>query len=442
MGKSSRAVSFVLLLFATLALGSYTGAIAAHDPADQGMAGDGVKCDPDNGGLTLPRGFCAVVFADQLGRARHIAVAPNGDVFVAIHTSRGGDNSNVGILAFRDTDGDGKADVQRHFGELPGHGIALHGGYLYFGPDDRVIRYPMRTGELEPAGPPETIVKGLPGGRSHRAKSLAISDDGALFVNIGSPSNACQEEDRSAGSPGKDPCPELGRRAGIWKFDANKPNQTQADGERFATGLRNTVALALHPVSGTLYGVQHGRDQLAQNWGDLFTERQSAEKPSEELVRIEAGDDFGWPYCYHDPELSKLVLAPEYGGDGRTVGRCAQKKGPLAAFPAHWGPNGLLFYTGHQFPERYRGGAFIAFHGSWNRAPLPQGGYKVVFVPFNGEEPSREWEVFADGFAGADKSPRGAAHRPVGLAQGPDGSLFVTDDRGGRIYRVFYIGNQ
>ncbi len=134
------------------------------------------------------------------------------------------------------------------------------------------------------------------------------------------------------------------------------------------------------------------------------------------------------------------MLAPEYGGDGRKAGRCAEKIEPIVAFPAHWGPNGLLFYSGAQFPERYRGGAFIAFHGSWNRAPLPQGGYNVVFVPFAGDRPAGVWEIFADGFAGPDVSPRGAEHRPVGLAQGPDGSLYVSDDRGGRIYRISYLG--
>lgn len=438
MRKPSRGASALIFLAAIFAGAGYAGAgdldrtnSAAVSPGD---------CDPEDAGLTLPDGFCAVVFADGLGRARHIAVAPNGDVFVAIHRSRGGDDANVGVLALRDSDGDGKADVQKHFGDLPGHGIALHGNYLYFGPDDRVVRYPMRPGYLEPSGPPETIVSGLPATGSHRAKSLVVTDDGALFVNIGSASNSCQQEDRTAGSPGMDPCTELETRAGIWRFDANRTGQTQADGERYATGLRNTVALTLHPTDGALYGVPHGRDQLAQNWGDMYSVEQSAEKPSEELVRIERGDDFGWPYCYHDPELNKLVLAPEYGGDGRRDGRCAQKKEPLVAFPAHWAPDGLLFYTGEQFPELYRGGAFIAFHGSWNRAPLPQGGYNVVFLPFEDGRPSGEWEVFADGFAGAQVSPRGAAHRPVGLAVGPDGSLFVTDDRGGRVYRIFYRG--
>lgn len=399
--------------------------------APQGAQG----CDST---ISLPDGFCARIFADSLGSARHIVVAENGDVFVALRRSRGG--AAVGVVAMRDTDGDGEADVRRQFGDVGGTGIALHNGYLYFGANDRVIRFPLPAGSLEPSGAAQAIVSELPADRSHRDKSIAVTSVGELFVNIGSPSNSCQEEDRASGSPGKDPCPDLESRAGIWKFDAAEQGQRQDDGERFATGLRNTVALTLHPQTGDVYGAQHGRDQLGRSWSDLFTPEDNAEKPSEELVKIEPNHDFGWPYCYHDPVHNRLVLAPEYGGDGDKAGRCSSKKEPLVAFPAHWAPNALQFYTGNQFPERYRGGAFIAFHGSWNRAPLPQGGYNVVFVPFEGEEPVGDWEVFADGFAGDDVSPRGAAHRPSGLAQGPDGSLYVTDDRGGRIWRIVYRG--
>jgi glucose/arabinose dehydrogenase len=156
------------------------------------------------------------------------------------------------------------------------------------------------------------------------------------------------------------------------------------------------------------------------------------------LFRILDGDDFGWPYCYFDPSTQAKVLAPEYGGDGVEVGRCADVGAPIAAFPAHWAPNDLLFYAAGTFPQRYEGGAFIAFHGSWNRMPFPQAGYRVVFVPFAGGLPSGEYETFAEGFTGAEeiKQPGEADHRPGGLAQGPDGSLYIADDRGGRIWRV------
>ncbi len=418
-------------LAALLAVGLGPGA------ADLGAQRRGPACAPDHAGLTLPEGFCAVIVADRVGPARHLTVARNGDVLVALGRTRDGDG---GILVLRDTTGDGVADVERRFGSGTGDDVELDGGFLYYSTNDAVMRYRWRPGALEPAGAPDTIVRDLPADRSHRAKSIALGRGNALYVNVGSPSNSCQQQDRAAGSPGLDPCPQLDTRAGIWRFTANRRNQRHQDGRRFATGLRNTVALAVRPQDGRLYGAVHGRDQLNQNWGELFTVEASAEKPAEEFLRIEAGDDYGWPYCFYDPEVQRKVLAPEYGGDGAQIGRCADKKDPLIGFPGHWAPNGLLFYTGAQYPARYRGGAFIAFHGSWNRAPLPQGGYNIVFAPFEGDHPTGEWEVFADGFAGATTSPREAAHRPVGLAQGPDGSLYVSDDSGGRIYRIIYRG--
>lgn len=397
-------------------------------------------CAPDNAGLTLPSGFCALIVADSLGRARHLVVAPNGDVLVATSPSRGGGSSG-GVVVLRDTNGDGRADIVGRFAEGTGNGIRLHGLFLYYATNDAVMRFPWRVGELRPTGPVDTIVRGLPANRSHTAKSIAFGPDGALYVDIGSPTNACQTQDRRPGVRGEDPCPALETRAGVWRFDANKSGQTQADGTRFATGLRNVVALAVRPQDGHLYGVQHGRDQLANNWPALFTDEQSAELPAEEFVRMEQGDDFGWPYCFYDWQQQKKVLGPEYGGDGKTVGRCASKKLPLIGFPGHWAPNGLLFYAGEQFPASYKGGAFIAFHGSWNRAPLPQQGFKVVFVPFQGDNPASNWTTFADGFGGLNQASGQAAHRPVGLAQGPDGSLYVTDDTGGRVYRILYRGS-
>ncbi|HXF95627.1 MAG TPA: PQQ-dependent sugar dehydrogenase [Gemmatimonadales bacterium] len=389
-------------------------------------------CDPDNAGLTLPLGFCALIVADSVGRARHLVVAENGDVFVALRGERGG------VLALRDTTGDGRADVTRRFGPAGGTGIARREGYLYFATDDAVVRWAWRPGQLEPAGPPDTVVAGLLNRRQHAAKAIVFGRDGMLYVNIGVPSNACQAEDRVEGSKGMDPCPLLEQSGGIWRFDPARLRQTQADGVRYATGLRNTLALAVEPRTGALYGAVHGRDVLHGNWPGLFTEAQSAEKPAEELFRIEEGGDYGWPYCYYDPELKQKVLAPEYGGDGRTVGRCAATRQPEVAFPAHWGPNAMVFYTGSQFPARYRGGLFVAFHGSWNRAPLPQAGYNVVFAPFSGGRALGTYEVFAEGFAGPEVSPRGARHRPSGVALGPDGSLYVSDDQGGRIYRIVY----
>src|SRR5262245_38847178 len=142
--------------------------------------------------------------------------------------------------------------------------------------------------------------------------------------------------------------------------------------ERFVTGLRNGEGIAFG-AAGRILATQHGRDQLRENWPRLYTPEQGANQPAEELVQLERGADYGWPYCYFDVVQNKLVLAPEYGGDGgKTIGLCADKKAPVAAFPAHWAPNDLVIYEAGQFPAAYRGGAFIAFHGSWNRAPSPQ----------------------------------------------------------------------
>lgn len=163
--------------------------------------------------------------------------------------------------------------------------------------------------------------------------------------------------------------------------------------------------------------------------------------PAEELVAETQGEDFGWPECYFDQFQKKLVLAPEYGGDGgKVVGVCAEKKAPVAFFPGHWAPNDLLIYTGKAFPVSYQGGAFIAFHGSWNRAPLPQGGYDVVFQPLKDGKAAGDYITFADGFAGATKEPGRAAFRPTGLAMAPDGAMFIADDVHGRIWRVAYHG--
>jgi glucose/arabinose dehydrogenase len=413
-------------------------AIVAMSPVTASGAAAQLQCAPDNGGLTLPEGFCATVFAD-IDPARHLVVSETGDVFVALSGGRGGGRG--GITALRDTDGDGVADEQENFGDAGGTGILLHDGYLYFAPNDRVLRYPIEAGSLTPSGPAQTIITGLPADRNHAAKSIAILGD-RLFINMGAPSNACQAEPRKKGSPGMDPCPQLETRGGIWEFSASRLGQTQeADGRRFATGLRNVVALTLNPLTESLMGVQHGRDSLHELWPDLFTEAQRVEKPAEEMVVIEDGDDFGWPYCYFDPADNTKYLGPEYGGDGREIGRCADAKDPIEGFPAHWAPNDLEFYTGSQFPEEYHGGAFIAFHGSWNRAPAPQAGYNITFIPLNGDTVVGEWSVFADGFGGPSPSPRGATHRPVGLALAPDGSLFVADSRGGIIWKIVYQGS-
>jgi glucose/arabinose dehydrogenase len=398
-------------------------------------------CTGDNAGLTLPGGICASIFADSVGPARHIVVAPNGDVYAALE----GTNPNkpapgVAFVALRDTSNDGRADVIERIGKTGNTGIALFNDHLYVDEGTAIVRYRRAADELKPSGAREVIVQGIPLMPGHRARSIAIGTDGALYVNVGSITNSCQQKDRAAGSPGHDPCTELETRAGIWKFDANTPGQRFTPGARLATGLRNGMALAINPADGSLYVAPHGRDQLHDNWRDIFpTPQYQAENPAEELVQVAQGDDFGWPYCYYAMDVKKRVTAPEYGGDGKKTERCESQKSPIAVFPAHWAPMSLLFYTGNALPAKYRNGVFIAFHGSWNRAPEPQAGYRVTFQPLSGNQASGEAETFADGFAGlppAEIQPDRAKHRPVGLAQGPDGALYISDDAGGRIYRL------
>ena len=410
-------------------------------------------CDPNNAGLTLPPGFCAMVFADLTlnGRpaaARHMAFTPSGDLFVAINSPRNV-NPSFGIIGLRDRDGDGRAEEQSRFSAgRGGHGLAWDNGRLYFGANDRVLRYRLPAGRLEPIGEPEVVVSGLPATGDHISKTVVLDGRRGLFVNVGSASNACQVQNRAAQSPGVFPCPELPVRAGVWRYDALATGQTPADGQRYATGLRNAVALAMNPRSAELWAVPHGRDMLFENWPQFFTVQEDAVLPAEELVRVRAGSDAGWPYCYFDAVFERRkVLAPEYGGDGQKVSGgpgidCARYTQPSVTFGAHWAPNGLHFYTGSQFPARYRHGAFVAFHGGFDRAPLPNEGYQVQFVPFDLRgEPSGLAERFADGFAeSSGPLPATARHRPVGVIEGPDGALYVSDDRGGRIYRIVYTG--
>ncbi|MEO6445351.1 MAG: PQQ-dependent sugar dehydrogenase [Gemmatimonadaceae bacterium] len=404
-------------------------------------------CPGDNGGLTLPPGFCATIFADSLGHARHIAVSGSGDVFVNTWSGRyyqtpppdGGF-----IVAMRDTTGDGRADVIERFGDTPaakgtgGTGLAMHNGMLYAEAGDQIVRYALDASKLAPTAAAEVILTRLPITGGHPMHPFAIDSSGTMYVNSGSSSNSCQVKERTLESKGQQPCAELSTRAGVWRYDGNKTNQRFSPSERLATGIRNAVGLAIG-LDGALYTTQHGRDQLAENWPKLYTPEQGQEQPAEELLKVEQGDDFGWPTCYYDTKQQKRVLAPEYGGDGGTaVGECANKKAPVAVFPAHWAPNDLLFYRGTHFPARYRGGVFIAFHGSWNRAPGPQEGYKLVFLPFANGASTATHEDFADGFAGGTKQPDRADHRPVGLAEGNDGALYVTDDRSGRVWRITY----
>ena len=425
--------------------------VSRAKPAQPGgdRAGGDQTCRSDDSGLSLPGGFCGTVFADGIGHARDMVVGPDGVVYVNTWSGRyyGNAAPHEGgfLVALQDKSGAGKADVIERFGETVqsggagGSGIAMYKGAIYAESNDRIVRYSLTNGSIVPKGAGVTVVSGLPLTGDHPMHPFIIDPEGHIFVDVASPSNACQEKNRIPGSPGKDPCPELETRAGIWRYDANKTNQTFSPAERFATGIRNAEGMALD-AAGRLFVTQHGRDQLHANWPDLYKPDQEATLPAEQVMLLKEGGDYGWPECYYDPFVDKLVLAPEYGGDGKKIGVCANKIAPVAAFPAHWAPNGMVYDDKKQFPPRYSHGVFIAFHGSWDRAPYPQGGYNVVFQPLSGDHASGPCEIFADGFAGGVKSPEGAAHRPSGLAVGPDGALYVSDDVRGRIYRIVYRG--
>jgi glucose/arabinose dehydrogenase/cytochrome c5 len=438
---------------AAVLVGSTTLAAAvpaiAQDAKASAKAVTAGKCPAGHGGLKLPPGFCATIFADKIGHARHLVVAPNGVVYVNTWSGRyyGNDKPHDGgfLVALQDTTGSGHADVNQRFGDTVqtgsagGTGIGLYQGALYAEMNDRILRYTLSAGSIVPTGKPDVIVSEMPLTGDHPMHPFAIDPQGAMYVDVASATNSCQPQNRQDNVPGDQPCTELETRAGIWLYDANKTGQVFSTKERYATGIRNADGIALD-AAGNLYSTQHGRDQLGTNWSRFYTPEQGAELPAEELMKVVEGGDYGWPECYFDQFQNKLVLAPEYGGDGKTVGECANKLAPVAAFPAHWAPNDVAIYSGSQFPKVYQGGAFIAFHGSWNRAPFPQAGYNIVFQPLADGKASGKYVVFADGFAGPDKEPGKARHRPSGVGVGPDGALYVTDDQAGRVWRITYVG--
>jgi glucose/arabinose dehydrogenase len=356
-----------------------------------------------------------------LSNVRHLAVSPTGVLYAAT----GGHLFGGGIVALRDRNGDGAFEDRASFGPRGGNDVVVHDGHLYLALEDEVLRWALPSNGLAPAGKAETIVSGLPDEGDHGQKTLAFPGGDVMLVKIGSATNSCQRANRQPRSPGKDPCAELERHAGLWRFDAARAGQTFADGRRWATGMRNAEALTVEPGTNLLWAAVHGRDQLGGNWG--FSDEANANNPAEELVQVNAGDDIGWPYCYYSNDLKKKVLAPEYGGDGRKVGRCATAKDPAIAFPGHWAPMSLAFYPGRSFGKPYEGGLFVAFHGSWNRAPLPQAGFRVVFAPFAEAKPTGTYQTFAT---------RSKQFRPVGLAVGKDGALFISADDSGTIWRV------
>lgn len=397
--------------------------------------------------LILPGGFTSTIVADSLGSSRHLTVNSNGDIYVKLKEPK--EKTGLGNVALRDLDGDGRADSIVRFGKYVNDGafateMRIHNGYLYFSSELTVYRQKLEPGKLVPDTPEERVIIDPYPIRWHNAKVLAFDDKGGMYVTFSAPTNACEDArltQQNGGGivRGEYPCSQLDILGGIWRFDATKTEQQLSDGERFATGIRSVVGMAWNPQSKSLFAVNHGRDYLYNHAPMHYRPWHDAVLPAEEFIEVKQDKNYGWPYTYYDPLKQKRMLAPEYGGDGKKTAGPGYED-PVLALPAHWAPNDLLFYKGNQFPERYRNGAFVAFHGSMNRNPYPQAGYVIAFIPFKAGTPDGTWEVFADGFAQKDVLTvhTDAKFRPMGLAEGPDGSLYVVDSVIGRLWRISY----
>ena len=355
--------------------------------------------DPNLGKLQLPPGFKANLFADGLANARWLQMAPNGDVFLA-EAQVQGDNGRITIL--RDTNGDGRADVKETFAEgfQRPHGMAFANGKFYVADALGVYSFPYKDGDLKASGPKTQVTEqgafGKLGG--HWTRNLAANSKGEVFVAIGSNGNINDMDDPW--------------RAAVSKVVGNKLVQ-------YGTGLRNPVGITFYPGTDDLYVVVNERD----GEGD--------ELVPDYLTRVQQGDFYGWPYAY-------LGQHEEPSLKGKRPDLVAKAKVPDVLFRSHSAPLGLLFYTGTQFPAQYRGGAFVAHHGSWN-ASNPRG-YKIVYVPFQNGRPAGGYNNFALGFWTTGNAPAGVMGRPVGLAQAKDGSLLVADDVGNTVWRISYSG--
>ncbi|TBL73938.1 PQQ-dependent sugar dehydrogenase [Paenibacillus thalictri] len=330
--------------------------------------------------LQLPPGFTIQVFAAGLQGPRHMAIGPDGAVYVAEMSA-----NRVSRLA--DADGDGVADSSEIYASNMerAHGVEWHQGALYVGAIDGIYRFDGKGVRGEK-------LVDLPASGSHITRTVRFGQDGRMYVTIGSTCNVCKEEDA--------------HRAAMWVYNADG-----SGGRLFARGLRNTVDFAFHPQTGAIFGADNGRDSLGD---DL---------PPEELNLIRDGGDYGWPVC-HGGQISD----PQFGQPDS----CSTTVAPALKMQAHSAPLGVQFYSGTQFPAAYQGRLFITFHGSWNRSERT--GYKVVSVPFQNGEPSGQPEDFLTGWL----TGSGAWGRPVGVLRTPDGALLISDDQGGVIYRVSY----
>jgi glucose/arabinose dehydrogenase len=334
--------------------------------------------------LELPRGWQVSIFASDLGKARLLSQGPDGQLLVSI-PDRGQ------ILALADIDHDGRADATTLIADQLAsvHGLALAGGTLWAAETDRLLRL-----ELNEAGRAANVTeqsRDLPSGGGHWTRTLAVTADGTLYLSAGSSCNACLEADS--------------RRATIMTFNASSNS-----GSIFAYGLRNSVGLAIHPLTGELWASDNGRDMLGD---DL---------PPDEINRIVAGQDYGWPYCY-----GNRVPDPQLG----SAQRCAETVPAAVELPAHSAPLGISFVKAALFDFPADHLLLVAYHGSWNRS-VPTG-YKLVAIPFTAGRPSGQPFDLMRGWLHAGE----VWGRPVAPLRGADGALYLSDDLQGIIYRFW-----
>jgi len=337
--------------------------------------------------LSVPKGFSVNVFAENLGAARGLGISPDGDLFVC--SMRAGE-----LIVLPDADKDGIADKRIVFadGLRNPHSVAFHDGYIYIGETDKITRFRDDDGDLVADGKGEAVITGLPT-RGHFTKTIVFGPDDMMYLSIGSSCNICEERDP--------------RRAAVVRYTPDGKDETI-----FAAGLRNSVALAFNDATGELWSSNNGRDRIGDNI------------PPEEINILREGGHYGWPYCYGDG-----IMNPEYAGRNEL---CNDVIPPVFNMQAHSAPLGMRFYYGTQFPEEFRGDLYIAFHGSWNRTKRT--GYKVVRVILEEGVPVRI-EDFVSGWLHPTGSRWG---RPVDVEIGSDGSMFISDDYKGAVYRVSY----
>lgn len=347
---------------------------------------------PDAAQLKVAAGFAVSVYADRLTNPRTMIYAPNGDLFVA-------QSSAASVVILRDTNNDGEPDARFVYAEgLQGvFGMAFHEGYLYLGRTDSIVRYKYKDGDTKAQGSPEKVVD-LPTG-GHQTRNIIFSRDGKkMYVAVGSASNKNSGEEE--------------RRAAI-----NEYNPDGSGHRVFASGIRNPVGLTLYPGSDTIWVAVNERDTLGD---DLVPDY---------ITSVKDGGFYGWPYSYIGSNYD-----PEHKGEHPELVQRAIV--PDVLIQAHSAAVGIAFYNGTQFPQRYRGGAFVGLHGSWNRSKLS--GYRVAFVPFQNGKPSGPIEDFVTGWIINDGAPGTAWGRPVSPFIAKDGSLLITDDGSDRIWRVRY----